>query len=90
MHGAVVIVRYGLIDAAGQARAARTRIGGALTIMKIEAEGVPIDDSEHMAKAAVRRATKRERQEVRMAKYRLERAEAAFKLAQEELERAKR
>lgn len=79
-----------LYSALGQARAARTRVGGNLRIVKIEAEGVVIDDSEHVAKSSRRRAAKAERAAVREAKWRLEVAERAYNAAEEQLKLARR
>jgi hypothetical protein len=83
---------YGSI---GQARSRRTFFAtrwpefGAPDIMKIECEPVVVDDAEQLAKATKKAATKKERLQVQLAAWTLERAEAAFAKAQADLARAK-
>jgi hypothetical protein len=83
---------YGSI---GQARSRRTFFAtrwpdfGAPEIVKFECEPVVIDDSEQLAKAKQRAATKKEQQEANRARMNLERAQREFDRAQQELARAK-
>lgn len=87
--------RARLYGSLGQARSRRTFFAtrwpefGAPDIMKIECEPVVVDDSEQLAKATKKAATKKERREVQLAASRLKRAEEAFAKAQADLARAK-
>ena len=78
----------------GQARARRTSLathkGGFVEIWKFECEPSLADDSDYVAKSARKRAARKERAEVKQAKWRLEAAEASYASAKAQLELARR